>query len=256
MQARMSKEVTDRTRACLFVLSAFVKQGASVAEKLLDFINPYLGEGTEAPSFPVLFTSFAAVLRAVLSGDVPPTSPGTLEKVRPQTGDYPHTVATTWSMSFEEVAKASEASADLLRVLAFLAPDAIPLEIFDEGAAELGPALAEALAGEDVAEVWVPLLRYSLVEREVEDRTISVHRMVQAVVRDGLGEEGKTSPQDGDPPSAAEAGDQPTSLPSSNATPSPTKALLLHASSASEPICVRLGFRRLCPFDFYEYRAP
>lgn len=65
MQAKLSKEVTDRMRACDFVLSAFVKQGASVAEKLLGIVSPHLEEGDEAPKFPVLFESFAKVLRAV-----------------------------------------------------------------------------------------------------------------------------------------------------------------------------------------------
>src|SRR5205814_6116651 len=42
--------------------------------------------------------------------------------------DYPHTVATTWSLSFEQVEQQNPAAADLLRLCAFLAPDAIPEE--------------------------------------------------------------------------------------------------------------------------------
>jgi hypothetical protein len=118
---------------------------------------------------------------------------GLLEEEGPEAGNYPASVATTWSVSFDAVAEASPAAADFLRVVGFLAPDAIPLEIF-EGASELGPALAKAL-NEDplaLARVEKPLLDYSLVERDVEARTVSVHRMmVQAVVLDGLDEEGK-----------------------------------------------------------------
>jgi hypothetical protein len=104
-----------------------------------------------------------------------------LEQARPQTGDYQATVASTWSLSFQQIAAESPASADMLCVLAFLAPDAIPLEIFEEGSAEMGETLAEAL-GDDplaLAELLKPLHRFSLVERDMEARTLSVHRMVQ-----------------------------------------------------------------------------
>src|SRR6202043_2495426 len=51
--------------------------------------------------------------------------------------DYPHTVASTWTLSFAQVEQADPAAADLLRVCAFLHPDAIPQEILTEGAAAL-----------------------------------------------------------------------------------------------------------------------
>jgi hypothetical protein len=51
-------------------------------------------------------------------------------------------VATTWSLSFEKVELANPAAADLLRLCAFLAPDAIPEAIITEGAQHLGPHLA------------------------------------------------------------------------------------------------------------------
>ena len=43
-------------------------------------------------------------------------------------------VATTWSLSFERVRREMPCAADLLRLCAFLAPDAIPEEIITEGA--------------------------------------------------------------------------------------------------------------------------
>ena len=49
--------------------------------------------------------------------------------------DHPEPVATTWSLSFAQVEQRSAAAADLLRVCAFLHPDAIPEEIITEGAA-------------------------------------------------------------------------------------------------------------------------
>ena len=50
--------------------------------------------------------------------------------------DYPETVATTWSLSFQQIEQQSSIAADLLRLCAFLAPDAIPEELLLRGIAE------------------------------------------------------------------------------------------------------------------------
>ena len=55
--------------------------------------------------------------------------------------DHPDSVAITWSISFQKVEHESMAAADLLYLLAFLDPEAIPEEIIIKGAPELGPAL-------------------------------------------------------------------------------------------------------------------
>lgn len=108
--------------------------------------------------------------------------------------DYPASVATTWALNFEDVERTSAASAEILRLSAFLAPDRIPLEILTLGASELGPTLSSALqiTAEDslaLDELLVPLSLYSLIERELETRSFSVHRMVQEAVRAGLDDE-------------------------------------------------------------------
>ena len=56
--------------------------------------------------------------------------------------EYPHTVASTWTLSFSKVEQANPAAADLLRLCAFLHPDAIPEEILTAGAAAIGAASA------------------------------------------------------------------------------------------------------------------
>jgi tetratricopeptide (TPR) repeat protein len=96
-----------------------------------------------------------------------------LRRGKPST-DYPHTVATTWEISFQQVQQASPAGADLLNLCAFLAPDDIPRDLFSE---------ADPLAFD---EALAALRRYSLVE--VRDDALSVHRLVQAVARDRLQE--------------------------------------------------------------------
>ncbi len=101
--------------------------------------------------------------------------------------DYPHTVGSTWSLSVRKVEQESLAAADLLRLCAYLAPDAIPEEIITEGAAELGPVLSP-IAGDPLLlnEAIQVLRRYSLVRRDPEMKLLNVHRLVQVVLKDSL----------------------------------------------------------------------
>ena len=115
-----------------------------------------------------------------------------LDKAQPKTGEYPASVAKTWALNFQEVEQ-DPVAADILRVSAFLSPDAIPLELLSSGASQLGPVLAEALAASEdplaLNEALAPLTRYSLIRLDVDAQTYSIHRMVQEVVKDQLGVE-------------------------------------------------------------------
>ena len=111
-----------------------------------------------------------------------------LNKHGPVVGGYRESVRTTWSMNFRQLEKESEAAADLLRLSAFMSPDSIPLEFLAAGAPELGNLLSAALADvqEDpvvLDETLAPLTNFSLIRRQIEIRSYSVHRLVQAVVR-------------------------------------------------------------------------
>ena len=103
--------------------------------------------------------------------------------------DHPESVATTWSLSFDQVEQRSAAAADLLRVCAFLHPDAIPEEIITEGAEALGPTL-QAVAQSPLAfnQAVGVLLSYSLLKRNAEEHLLNIHRLVQAVLKDGMDE--------------------------------------------------------------------
>jgi Tfp pilus assembly protein PilF len=112
-------------------------------------------------------------------------------QIGPQAGTRHNPVGFTWSLNLEQVRRESPASTDLLQAAAFLAPEAIPDEFFLDGGSEISARLGEALASGDslaVAELAAPLLRYSLVERDAEKRTLSVHRLVQKAVKMDLGE--------------------------------------------------------------------
>jgi tetratricopeptide (TPR) repeat protein len=93
-------------------------------------------------------------------------------------------VATTFSLAFERVEALNPAAADLLRVCSLLASEAIPEEIFREGAQHLGPLLAAGGASWDLA-IGV-LHDYSLVQRNAEAQTLTVHRLVQAVFKEAM----------------------------------------------------------------------
>jgi hypothetical protein len=107
---------------------------------------------------------------------------------------YGGTVATTWALAFTQLEDSDPGAAGLLRLLAFCAPEAVPLRLLLQP--RLG--LAERLAPE-VAPVLVPLLddelavgdavaalrRYSLV-RPAGDGAVSVHRLVQGVTADQM----------------------------------------------------------------------
>ncbi len=103
---------------------------------------------------------------------------------------HPDWVATTWKLSFDSIEKANPASAELLRLCAFLAPDAIPEELFVEGAEHLGPIL-EPLGTDDFAfeAALSELLKYSLIRRDPEAQTLTMHRLVQAVLKDEMDEQ-------------------------------------------------------------------
>jgi hypothetical protein len=105
-------------------------------------------------------------------------------------GEYPETVATTWSLSFERVEQLSPMAADLLRACAFIPPDAIPEELFVKGASELGPGIkpltTDATRLNDAIDV---LRRYSLVKRDRQKRMLTIHRLVQVVLKERMNDQ-------------------------------------------------------------------
>lgn len=103
--------------------------------------------------------------------------------------DHPTSVATTWSLSFEKVERANSAAAELLRRCAFLHPDAIPEELFQENTAlPRGPSQQPAADTLEWDAVLQTALTYSLMKRNPEDHTLSMHRLVQTVLRERMSE--------------------------------------------------------------------
>jgi tetratricopeptide (TPR) repeat protein len=104
-------------------------------------------------------------------------------------GDHP-SVTVTFSLAFDKVATNNTAAADLIRLCAFLAPDAIPEEIITEGADVLGENLGPAGRSPfEFAKVLREAGRYSLLVRDVQNKTLDIHRLVQVVVQSGMPDE-------------------------------------------------------------------
>ncbi len=104
--------------------------------------------------------------------------------------DYPASVATTWSLSFEKVRQANPASAELLNFCAFLAPNAIPEEILTSGASHLGAILAPTITNPiQFDRLYKDALRFSLLQRQSDEHLFTLHRLVQAVLRNTLSNE-------------------------------------------------------------------
>jgi tetratricopeptide (TPR) repeat protein len=108
---------------------------------------------------------------------------------RPAHADHPLSMSKTLLLSFTELLQRNPEAAELLTCCAFLAPDAIPEALLVTSASHLGPVLQALLA-----DLWryhlalKDLLAYSLVQRHTKTQMLSVHRLVQTVLRNARSE--------------------------------------------------------------------
>jgi tetratricopeptide (TPR) repeat protein len=100
---------------------------------------------------------------------------------------HPKSVSATLSLAFEQVARKHQAAMELLRLFAFLHPDAIPEKMIAQGMVELSDSL-QALVRDPLAfDSTIALLRrFSLIRHYTDTTALSMHRVVQAVLRDAL----------------------------------------------------------------------
>ncbi|MBA2393511.1 MAG: tetratricopeptide repeat protein [Ktedonobacteraceae bacterium] len=100
---------------------------------------------------------------------------------------HPDPITETLSLNFQKVEQSHPYALRLLYLFAFLYPDAIPEEMIEQGTHTLDKPLqklaADVLALENVIAL---LLKYALVQRRIESRTLSIHRVVQAILKEKL----------------------------------------------------------------------
>ena len=112
-----------------------------------------------------------------------------LERKTPGATDYPESVYLTWRTTVDRLPEGSRA---MLRLHAFVAPTPFPVQLYIDGARELGQemeawggSLAESTDEMTVRDWKTSLVKYSMAKAEHEDR-ISVHSLVQAVERHAM----------------------------------------------------------------------
>jgi tetratricopeptide (TPR) repeat protein len=102
------------------------------------------------------------------------------------------TIATTWKVSLERVRAQGPAAEELLTLCAFMAPDEIPRQLFADHPDVLPELLAAAVRDRLAYQQALAVLdRFSLVT--ITDRSLSVHRLLQTVVRHHLDPATRTS---------------------------------------------------------------
>ncbi len=100
---------------------------------------------------------------------------------------HPQSVTATFTLALELIERTNPAAAELLRLCAFLQPDAIPESILLESNADLGPILQPVAADPFMFDAAIAALRtYSLLRRNPGTRTLTLHCLVQAVLRDSM----------------------------------------------------------------------
>jgi tetratricopeptide (TPR) repeat protein len=93
--------------------------------------------------------------------------------------EHPLPVAATLKLSFERACEQHPLASDILNFCAFLQPDAIPEELFQhDNNFKFGTTVFD--------EAIAALLRYSLIKRNQQENTLSMHRLVQAVLIDAM----------------------------------------------------------------------
>ncbi|MDQ2713335.1 MAG: FxSxx-COOH system tetratricopeptide repeat protein [Chloroflexota bacterium] len=113
---------------------------------------------------------------------------------RGSAADHLDPVATTWSLSFTQTQQSSQIAADILHLCAFLEPETIAEEILSAVASADETCSRPAEAGADL--LWLDgpigiLRNFSLIQRSPENRTLSIHRLIQEVLRDGMDDQAR-----------------------------------------------------------------
>lgn len=105
--------------------------------------------------------------------------------------EYPTSVTAAWSLSVTKVREQLPQAQDLLRCCAFFGPDPIPRDVFRRGTQATGTRVSDLMADPILlARAIRELGRYALVT--ISGRAISVHRLVQALLRDELDEDAQS----------------------------------------------------------------
>jgi tetratricopeptide (TPR) repeat protein len=101
--------------------------------------------------------------------------------------EYPVTMTAAWRLSVAALSRQLPEAMELLRCCAFFGPEPIPRDVFRRGVRAAESRLADILANPILlARAIRELGRFALVRIDTVTRTIQVHRLIQALLRDEL----------------------------------------------------------------------
>ncbi|MDN3354131.1 FxSxx-COOH system tetratricopeptide repeat protein [Actinomadura sp. DC4] len=107
---------------------------------------------------------------------------------------YPKSMSATCSVSVTTLESRLPEAVELLRCLAFFGPDPIPPDVLRRSAGLARPLLREVLSDPIMLTRAVSELnRFALVKVNPQGRTIQIHRLVQALLREQLSAEDQAS---------------------------------------------------------------
>ncbi|WP_307800928.1 FxSxx-COOH system tetratricopeptide repeat protein [Actinomadura violacea] len=103
--------------------------------------------------------------------------------------EYPASMTAAWALSVSSLNEKLPEALDLLRYCAFFGPEPIPRDAFSKALPGLSPQLSKLLKdpirlGRAIGELG----RFALARLDIPARTIQVHRLIQALVRDEMPE--------------------------------------------------------------------
>ncbi|MBU1626201.1 toll/interleukin-1 receptor domain-containing protein, partial [bacterium] len=104
--------------------------------------------------------------------------------------DYPETITTVFELTFQKAEEQYKGAIEFLTFCSFLAPDDIPIKELKQETAGLTPNLNLVFKDNEAIDKMLHLLEsYSLIT--VADSMITIHRLVQKIVRDKLDDQSR-----------------------------------------------------------------
>ncbi|MFD0901113.1 FxSxx-COOH system tetratricopeptide repeat protein [Actinomadura sediminis] len=103
--------------------------------------------------------------------------------------EYPVSMTAAWKLSVDSLSEKVPEAVDLLRCCAFFGPEPIPRDVFVRVPEGVQQPLAELLADPiRLSKAIRELGRYALARVDSKSRTVQIHRLIQALLRDEIAE--------------------------------------------------------------------
>ncbi|HXD53764.1 MAG TPA: TIR domain-containing protein [Solirubrobacteraceae bacterium] len=163
-------DVWERKESVEYLLARTSREEPEEADAIADLLGDFPLALAQAASYTNTKKIGLAGYRQRLQSD----TRGLLAKGK--AGSYKDTVASTWTLSFEQLSESQDAR-HLLDVCAYLDPERIPRELLDHA---LSNGQRTTGAADDAVE---RLLAFSMLTPAPDD-TLDMHRLVQQVIRD------------------------------------------------------------------------